>query len=114
MIYNRGGWAVKQSGECKDFLPKQLGQLSGTIIKGKELVLFINGRLHKAGGADGYACGWKFKGAFHQPWYDCIFENWGIPNRVNVNKEIIELRNKGSIRDHCRGIRCKTNMKKLS
>ena len=22
--------------------------------------------------------------------YDCIFENWGIPNMVNVNKEIIE------------------------
>ena len=41
MIYNQGGWAVKQSGECKDFLPKQLGQLSGTIIKGKELVFML-------------------------------------------------------------------------
>ena len=93
MIFNKGGWKVEQgqySGECRDFVPKQLGQISGTKIKGKELVLFINGRLHKAGGADGHACGWKFKGAFHQPWYDCIFENWGIPNRVNVNKEIIE------------------------
>ena len=103
MIFNKGGWKVEQgqySGECKNHIPKQLGQISGTKIKGKELVLFINGRLHKAGGSDGYACGWKFKGAFHQPWYDCIFENWGIPNRVNVNKEIIdELVAKGTPRN---------------
>ena len=19
---------------------------------------------------------WKFKGAWHKPWYDCILENW--------------------------------------
>ena len=56
MVFNKGGWVVKKgqwSGECKDFLPKQLGQLSGTIIKGKELVLMLNGNLHKAGGSDG-------------------------------------------------------------
>ena len=42
MIHNKGGWKVKNdqwAGECRDFLPKQLGQLSGTMIKGKELVL---------------------------------------------------------------------------
>ena len=75
MIYNTGGWKVKKKwGECKDFLPKQLGQISGTKIKGKELVLMLNRRLHKAGGDDGYGCAWKFKGAFHKPWYDCILE----------------------------------------
>ena len=43
MIYNTGGWKVeKKWGECKDFLPKQLGQISGTKIKGKELVLMLN------------------------------------------------------------------------
>ena len=100
MIYNRGGWAVKQSGECKDFLPKQLGQLSGTMIKGKELVFMLNGNLHKVGGEDGYGCAWKFKGAFHQPWYDCILENWAIPKRVNVNKELIDkLVSKGTPRN---------------
>ena len=50
----------------------------------------LNRRLHKAGGDDGYDCGWKFKGAFHKPWYDCILENWGISKRVDVNKEIID------------------------
>mgnify|MGYP003325283257 CR=1 FL=1 len=91
MIFNKGGWKVdKKWGECKDHVPKQLGQISGTKIKGKELVLMINGRLHKAGGDDGMKCGWKFKGAFHQPWYDCLLENWAIPKRTNINKEIIE------------------------
>ena len=56
MIYNQGGWAVKQSGECKDFLPKQLGQLSGTMIKGKELVFMLNGNLHKVGGEWVWLC----------------------------------------------------------
>ena len=43
MIYNTGGWKVeKKWGLCKDFLPKQLGQISGTKIKGKELVLLLN------------------------------------------------------------------------
>ena len=43
MIFNTGGWKVeKKWGECKDFLPKQLGQISGTKIKGKELVLMLN------------------------------------------------------------------------
>ena len=101
MIYNTGGWTVKKKwGECKDFLPKHLGQISGTKIKGKELVLMLNRRLHKAGGDDGYDCGWKFKGAFHKPWYDCILENWGISKRVDVNKEIIdELVSKGTPRN---------------
>ena len=101
MIYNTGGWTVKKKwGECKDFLPKYLGQISGTKIKGKELVLMLNRRLHKAGGDDGYGCAWKFKGAFHKPWYDCILENWGISKRVDVNKEIIdELVSKGTPRN---------------
>ena len=45
MIFNKGGWKVESKwGECKDHIPKQLGQLSGTNIKGKELVLMLNGR----------------------------------------------------------------------
>ena len=60
----------------------------------------LNGRLHKAGGADGYKCGWKFKGAFHKPWYDCLMEGWGISKRADVNKEIIEeLVSKGTPRN---------------
>ena len=40
MIFNKGGWKVESKwGECKDHIPKQLGQLSGKKIKGKELVL---------------------------------------------------------------------------
>ena len=63
MIFNKGGWKVDiKWGECKDHVPKSLGQISGTKIKGKELVLMLNGRLHKAGRSDGYKCGWKFKG----------------------------------------------------
>ena len=101
MIFNKGGWKVdKKWGECKDHVPKQLGQISGTKINGKELVLMLNGRLHKAGGDDGYGCGWKFKGAFHQPWYDCILENWGISKRASVNKELIDdLVSKGTPRN---------------
>ena len=101
MIFNKGGWKVdKKWGECKDHVPKQLGQISGTKINGKELVLMLNGRLHKAGGDDGHGCGWKFKGAFHQPWYDCILENWGISKRASVNKELIdELVSKGTPRN---------------
>ena len=34
------------------------------------------------------ACGWKFKGAWHQAWYDCVIADWGIPKRVDVNKEL--------------------------
>ena len=91
MIFNKGGWKVESKwGECKDHIPKQLGQLSGKKIKGKELVFMLNGNLHKAGGADGGACGWKFKGAWHQDWYDCVIADWGIPKRVDVNKELIE------------------------
>ena len=42
MIFNKGGWKVdKKWGECKDHVPKQLGQISGTKIKGKELVLSL-------------------------------------------------------------------------
>ena len=38
MIFNKGGWKVESKwGECKDHIPKQLGQLSGTNIKGKDL-----------------------------------------------------------------------------
>ena len=101
MIFNKGGWKVdKKWGECKDHVPKSLGQISGTKIKGKELVLMLNGRLHKAGGADGRKCGWKFKGAFHQPWYDCLLEDWGISKRADVNKELInELVSKGTPRN---------------
>ena len=101
MIFNKGGWVVDQKlGECRDHIPKQLGQISGTKIKGKELVLMLNGRLHKAGGDNGHGCGWKFKGAFHQPWYDCIIEKWGISKRVGINKEIIdELVSKGTPRN---------------
>ena len=103
MIHNKGGWKVKNNqwaGECRDFLPKQLGQLSGTIIKGKELVLMLNGNLHKAGGTDGYDCARKFKGAYHQPWYDCVLKNWALPKRVNVNKELIDqLVSKGTPRN---------------
>jgi hypothetical protein len=103
MIFNKGGWVVKKgqwSGECKGFLPKQIGQLSGTIIKGKELVLLLNGNLHKAGGTDGHDCAWKFKGAYHQPWYDCVLENWAMPKRVNVNKVLIDkLVSKGTPRN---------------
>ena len=91
LIFNKGGWKVESKwGECKDHIPKQLGQLSGTKIKGKELIFMLNGNLHKAGGADGGACGWKFKGAWHQDWYDCVIADWGIPKRVDVNKELIE------------------------
>ena len=101
MIYNTGGWKVeKKWGVCKDFLPKQLGQISGTKIKGKELVLLLNGNLHKAGGDDGYKCGWKFKGAWHKPWYDCVIAEWAIPKRVKVNKDLIDkLVSKGTPRD---------------
>ena len=101
MIFNKGGWKVeKKWGECKDFLPKQLGQISGTKIKGKELVLMLNGNLHKAGGDDGYKCGWKFKGAWHKPWYDCVIAEWAIPKRVKVNKDLIDkLVSKGTPRD---------------
>ena len=63
MIFNKGGWKVeKKWGVCKDFLPKQLGQISGTKIKGKELVLMLNGNLHKAGGDDGYKLDGNLKG----------------------------------------------------
>jgi hypothetical protein len=112
MIFNKGGWIVKEgqySGECKNHIPKNLGKISGTKIKGKELVLMLNGRLHKAGGADGHKCGWKFKGAFHQPWYDCLLEDWGIPKRANVNKELInELVSNGTPRNQIfmSGISC--------
>ena len=34
MIFNKGGWKVENKwGECKDHIPKQLGQLSGKKIK---------------------------------------------------------------------------------
>ena len=101
MIYNTGGWKVeKKWGVCKDFLPKQLGQISGTKIKSKELVLLLNGNLHKAGGDDGYKCGWKFKGAWHKPWYDCVIAEWAIPKRVKVNKDLIDkLVSKGTPRN---------------
>ena len=35
-----------------------------------------------------------------KPWYDCILENWAIPKRVNVNKELIDkLVSKGTPRN---------------
>ena len=57
-------------------------------------------RLHKAGGDDGYKCAWKFKGAFHKPWYDCNFRKLGNSKRVNVNKDLIDkLVSKGTPRN---------------
>ena len=37
MIFNKGGWKVESKwGECKDHIPKQLGQLSGKKINCKK------------------------------------------------------------------------------
>ena len=38
MIFNKGGWIVKEgqySGECKNHIPKNLGKISGTKLRAK-------------------------------------------------------------------------------
>ena len=53
MVFNRGAWQVKKDSffciQGKESMQSVLAQLSGTIIDGKELVVWINQELWKAG-----------------------------------------------------------------
>jgi len=54
VIYNHGGWGQSKSNTefkyCKgSTVPGVLGKMSGTKVKGKEIVLWMNNELWKAG-----------------------------------------------------------------
>ena len=92
MIFNFGGWGAKkkESGFClhKEGVEGVLGQLSGRKVKGKEIVVWINQELWKAGMTPTTKCGMKakYKGKMlghTPPWYDCI---WGPPIYIKKTK----------------------------
>lgn len=87
MIFNFGGWGSKKKdkGFCfqKEEVEGVLGQLSGRKVKGKEIVVWANQELWKAGDTMGIttkcAMKHKYKGKMlghTPPWYECI---WGPP-----------------------------------
>ena len=53
MVFNRGAWQVKKDSffciQDKESMQSVLAQLSGSVINGKELVVWINQELWKAG-----------------------------------------------------------------
>ena len=80
LIYNHGGWSAKKGGGVcleKEQYSTTLGQLSGRKIKGKEIVLWMNSQLWKAGKSPEVKCAMKhkFNGkslGLTPPWYDCM------------------------------------------
>ena len=84
MIFNFGGWGAKkkEKGFClhKEGVEGVLGQLSGRKIKGKEIVVWANQELWKAGDTMGIttkcAMKHKYKGKMlghTPPWYECVW-----------------------------------------
>jgi len=112
VIYNHGGWgqSKKDTGfqYCNGTVATVLGKMSGTKIKGKEVVLWMNMELWKAGKTAETKCAMgdhKFNGkmlGLTPPWYECILgpgtyikpkgleSNFAQINRAKVNKEIAE------------------------
>ena len=100
LIFNFGGWGAKKEwqGIClgKETIEGVLGQLSGRKIKGKEIVLWANQELWKAGNSDAIttkcAMKHKYKGKMlghTPPWYECL---WGPPTylkKVKTSKKDI-------------------------
>ncbi len=124
LIFNHGGWGTKKKwagfNTCKDTIAGVLGQLSGRKIKGKELVLWMNTQLWKAGNEPYKKCAMKhkFNGKMlgqTPPWYECLLgpptyikkikgqdfvSNFSHFNRANVMKDIVEtFENKGTPRN---------------
>ena len=114
LIYNHGGWSAKKGGGVcleKEHYSTTLGQLSGRKIKGKEIVLWMNSQLWKAGKSPEVKCAMKhkFNGkslGLTPPWYDCMLgpptyqkkikdqthvSNFPQFNRANVMKEIVKI-----------------------
>ena len=114
LIFNHGGWGTDKKNanfhNCKDTIAGVLGQLSGRKIKGKELVLWMNTQLWKAGREPETKCAMKhkFNGkmlGLTPPWYECMLgpptyikkvkgqnfvSNFPQFNRANVMKEIVK------------------------
>ena len=100
MIFNFGGWGSKKKdkGFCfqKEEVEGVLGQLSGRKVKGKEIVVWANQELWKAGNTMGIttkcAMKHKYKGKMlghTPPWYECV---WGPPTylkKVKTSKKDI-------------------------
>ena len=116
VIYNHGGWGQSRSDTefkyCKgSTVAGVLGKMSGTKVKGKEIVLWMNNELWKAGKSENggtemkCAIKHKFNGKMlgnTPPWYDCMLgpatymkikgleSNFAQFNRAKVNIEIAD------------------------
>jgi len=116
VIYNHGGWSQSKNNTefkyCKgSTVAGVLGKMSGTKVKGKEIVLWMNNELWKAGktgdGGTEMKCAMKhkFNGKMlgnTPPWYKCrlgpatymkikgLESNFAQINRAKVNKAIAE------------------------
>ena len=94
MVFNRGAWQVKKDSyfciQNKESMQSVLAQLSGTIIDGKELVVWINQELWKAGlytHENKCVSGeHKYKGKklyYTPPYWKCM---WGPPTYIKKVK----------------------------
>jgi len=99
IIFNHGGWGWEKSwgpGWASSLAKLMAPNLSGKNIKGKETVLWMNGSLIDKkndpfkGKEIGYACGWKHRGGYHPPWYDCVINNFPTYLREKRTKEAID------------------------
>jgi hypothetical protein len=99
IIFNHGGWGWEKSwgpGWASSLAKLMAPNLSGKNIKGKETVLWMNGSLIDKkndpfkGKEIGYACGWKLRGGYHPPWYDCVINNFPTYLREKRTKEAID------------------------
>ena len=115
LIFNEGGWGKKKKDSSwlcldKDSFTGTLGQLSGRLIKGKEIVLWMNKDLWKAGKTPEVGCAkeHKYNGKTlgeTPPWWECILgpptlinkvkgqthiSNFSQFNRLNVMQEIVD------------------------